>query len=67
MLTNIEGVHQMHLPTSLLVQLEICGVHRITTDGVALVGLVSCRRLDGNQVSAIPSDAFRGLTSLQQL
>ena len=38
------------------------------TDGVALVvGLVSRRGLGSNQLSAIPSDAFSGLTSLQQL
>ena len=38
------------------------------TDGAAsVVGLVSRRDLMNNQLSAIPSDAFSGLTSLQFL
>ena len=37
------------------------------TDGFGLVGLVSRRYLYDNKLSAIPSDAFSGLTSLQIL
>ena len=37
------------------------------TDGCAFRGLVFRRDIGSNQLSAIPSDAFNGLTSLQQL